>query len=159
MTPINVRTALALVLSCLALAGLPKAASAEEDVSILLDQAKIMRLPEHASTIVIGNPMVADGTLQTGGLLVVTGKGYGTTNLIALDPKGTVLGEYTLKVTAPREGIVTVYRGTERETWSCDKQCERSVVLGDAPTYFNTAITQAGSRNSASTGTQVTPEK
>ena len=155
----QVRTVLALVLSCLAFAGLPNAASAEENVAILLDQAKILRLPERASTIVIGNPLVADGTLQTGGLLVVTGKGYGTTNLIALDAKGTVLGEYTLKVTAPRQGIVTVYRGTERETWSCDKQCERSAVLGDAPTYFTTAISQAGDRNKASTGAQFTPEK
>ena len=154
-----VRTALAVALSCLTFAGAPKAASPEE-VAVVLDQAKIMRLPERASTIVIGNPLVADGTLQTGGLLVVTGKGYGTTNLIALDAKGAVLGEYTLKVSAPREGLVTVYRGLERETWSCEKQCERTVVLGDAPTYFNTAITQAGSRNTASSGAQVTsPEK
>jgi Flp pilus assembly secretin CpaC len=153
-----VRT-IALVVSCLASVGVSQAASPEE-VAVMLDQAKIMRLPDKASTIVIGNPMVADGTLQTGGLLVVTGKGYGTTNLIALDAKGVVLGEYTLKVTAPRDGMVTVYRGLDRETWSCQKQCERTVVLGDAPTYFNTAVTQAGARNTASAGAPVAaPER
>ena len=106
---------------------------------MILDQAKIMRLPERAATIVIGNPLVADATLQPGGLLVVTGKTYGSTNLIALDPKGAVLAEYMLKVTAPKEGTVTVWRGTQRETWSCVTQCERAVVLGDSTDHLNAA--------------------
>ncbi len=73
----------------LVLAGLviaPNLALAEV-VSVVLDQAKLMRLPDRVSTIVIGNPSIADGTLQAGGLLVVTGKGYGTTNMMILDSK------------------------------------------------------------------------
>lgn len=61
-----------------------------DSVSVALDQATILRLPENVSTIVIGNPSVADGSLQAGGLLVVTGKGYGETNLLALNKQGEI---------------------------------------------------------------------
>lgn len=143
------RSALAIAASCIALA----TSVAAQDFSVFLDQAKILRLPERAATIVIGNPLVADGTLQTGGLLVVTGKAYGSTNLIALDPRGAVLAEYTLKVTAPKEGTVTVWRGIQRETWTCLTQCERAVVPGDSAEHFTAALAQSNVRNSAATTT------
>jgi Flp pilus assembly secretin CpaC len=96
---------------------------------------------------VIGNPFVADGTIQSGGLLVVTGKGYGTTNLIALDARGAVLTEYTVKVAAPRDNTLTLWRGVERETWTCGQSCERAVVLGDSKGYFDLTKAQQDSRN------------
>jgi len=37
----------------------PLAASAA-DVTVILDQAKLVKLPEKVSTIVIGNPLIAD---------------------------------------------------------------------------------------------------
>jgi hypothetical protein len=124
-----------------------------ETVNIVLDQASILKLPEKVATIIIGNPSVADGSLQSGGLLVVTGKGYGATNLIALDSRGNALTEYVLKVSAPKDGRVTIYRGVERETWSCVPNCERSIMLGDSQAYFDAAIGQIGARNGQSTGT------
>ena len=67
------------------------ARAAEAPLNIVLDQATLMRLPEKVSTIVVGNPLIADVAVQSGGLVVVTGKGYGSTNLIVLDRAGTVL--------------------------------------------------------------------
>jgi hypothetical protein len=121
-----------------------------DQFNIVLDQAMIMHLPDKVATIVIGNPSVADGSLQAGGLLVVTGKGFGTTNLIALDNRGNTLVEHILNVSAPKEGRITVYRGIDRETWSCAPKCERSVVLGDAPAYFDAAVSQTSTRNGQS---------
>ncbi len=72
------------------------------DVTVILDQAKLMKLPEKVATIVIGNPLIADASLQTGGLMVITGKGYGVTNIIALDRTGTVLMDKTIEVQGPR---------------------------------------------------------
>jgi Flp pilus assembly secretin CpaC len=129
------------------------APSKADTVNIVLDQATILQLPEKVATLIIGNPSVADGSLQANGLLVVTGKGYGTTNLIALDARGNTLAEHILNVAGPnKDGRVTIYRGVDRETWSCAPNCERSMVLGDAPNYFETAVSQAGSRNGASAG-------
>lgn len=137
----------------LMLAGLviaPNLALAEV-VSVILDQAKLMRLPERVSTIIIGNPSIADATLQSGGFLVVTGKGYGTTNLMALDSKGAVLSEHTITVSAPTHGL-TVYRATDRETLSCAPNCQRTLVPGDASAVFDAVVAQNGTRNGLSTG-------
>jgi Flp pilus assembly secretin CpaC len=122
-------------------------AAAETPIEIKLDQAQIIRLPERVATLVIGNPQVADGTLQKGGLLVVTGKSYGTTNIIALDASGEVLVEHNITVGAPRESSLTVWRGVSRETWSCAPRCEASVMLGDAQEYFDAAVKQVETRN------------
>lgn len=120
-------------------------------VSVVLDQAKLLRLPDRVSTIIIGNPAIADGTLQSGGLLVVTGKGYGTTNLMVLDSKGTVIAEHTITVTAPTSGL-TVFRGADRETLSCAPNCQRTLVPGDAQGVFESVVSQNGTRNGLSAG-------
>ncbi|HVT54708.1 MAG TPA: pilus assembly protein N-terminal domain-containing protein [Xanthobacteraceae bacterium] len=136
-----------LVFAC---AGIPLSASAEA-INVMVDRATILRLPEKVATIVIGNPSIADGSLQAGGLLVVTGKGYGNTNLLALDRQGDTLAEYIVTVSAPKDNSkLTVYRGVERETWSCAPKCEHSVMLGDSSTYFNDASSQIGARNGQS---------
>src|SRR5262249_24722145 len=119
-----------------------------DTVSVNIDQAQIVRLPERVATIVIGNPLIADAALQSGGVLVVTGKGYGSTNLMALDRTGRVVMNQTVQVLAPAgDNLVTVYKGAERETYSCAPDCERRITLGDSPTYFNTTLTQSSTRN------------
>jgi Flp pilus assembly secretin CpaC len=126
--------------------GLPAKASAA-DIDVIVDQAKLVKLPERISTIVIGNPLIADASVQAGGLMVITGKGFGRTNLIALDRAGAVLLEMTVEVQAPRAGIVVVYRGMERESYSCTPYCNRRITLGDSPPYFEATIAQSSTRN------------
>jgi len=119
-----------------------------DTVTINVDEAQIMTLPDRVATIVIGNPLIADATLQNGGILVVTGKGYGATNLLALDRGGRVLMEKTIQVTGPgTKDLVVVYRGVERESYSCAPTCQRRITLGDSPAYFNATLTQSGTRN------------
>ena len=63
-------------------------------IAVTLDQAKIARLPAGATTLIIGNPMIADVTmLKNNNSMVITGKGFGQTNLIAIDAAGSVLEE------------------------------------------------------------------
>ena len=83
------------------------------DIRVILDEAQLLKLPERVATIVVGNPLIADVTLQAGGVLVLTGKGYGVTNLIVLDRDAKVLLKKTVLVVGPREAAVTVYRGVE----------------------------------------------
>jgi Flp pilus assembly secretin CpaC len=97
---------------------------------------------------VIGNPLIADATLQGGGVLVVTGKGYGSTNLVALDRAGRILLSHTVQVLgAGTDDMVAVFRGVERETYSCASDCERRITLGDSPAYFNANLSESGSRS------------
>jgi hypothetical protein len=140
-TPMLTLAALATVLA------IAPARADNEVLTIPVDQATLMKMPERLATLVIGNPLVADVSVQTGGLLVVTGKGYGTTNLIALDKNGAVLLEKAVNVVAPRESLVTVFKGVDRETYSCAPNCQPRVTLGDAPKFFNAVIGQGGVRN------------
>jgi len=136
-------------------AALP-AASAAEAINVILDQARISKIPEHTSAIVVGNPLIADVSIQAGGVMVVTGKGYGVTNLIALDRTGKVIGEQLVQVKSPVDSIV-VYRGIARESYSCAPDCERRITLGDTPDYFDATLNQTGSRNSRAQQGQAAP--
>src|ERR1700683_4982881 len=92
--------------------GSANAAAAVPVLNVTLDQAKIARIPEGTVTLVIGNPIVADVTMIKGSdAMVVTGKGFGETNLIALDSKGGVIDEQTIRV-IPTGSVLVVQRGT-----------------------------------------------
>jgi Flp pilus assembly secretin CpaC len=116
-----------------------------------IDQARVMKVPERATTLIIGNPLIADVTVQTGGILIVTGKGYGATNLLALDRDGGVLLEQMIEVQGP-PGVVVVHRGVERESYSCAPDCEPRITLGDSANYFGNTIGQAAARSSQAQG-------
>lgn len=120
-------------------------------VVVTIDHAKIVRLPEKVQTVVVGNPIVADVTVQRNGILVVTGKSYGTTNLIALDATGNMLVETYIRVQASNDTMVTVHRGLERESYSCSPICQPSLLLGDAQRYFSDVSGQATQRNTLAT--------
>jgi hypothetical protein len=55
--------------------------------------------------------------------------------------------EKSVEVTGPTVGAVVVYRGIERETYSCTPICERRITLGDSSPYFDAALNQTGNRN------------
>jgi len=122
-------------------------AAAEPVLNVSIDQAKIAKVPEGTKTLVIGSPIVADVTLLHGSnTMVVTGKGYGETNLIALDSSGNVLQEQMIRV-EPTRSVLVVQRGMERESYSCTPNCMPVVELGDGA-VFGQASGQITARNS-----------
>jgi hypothetical protein len=126
-------------------------AALADNITVNVDQAQIMKLPDRVFTVVIGNPLIADAALQSGGVLVITGKGYGTTNMLALDRAGQVVLNKTVEVLGPAGGnLVVVYKGIERETYSCAPNCERRITLGDSQGYFNATLGQSGARTGQS---------
>jgi len=125
--------------------------SENETFRVMVDHAKVVRLPERTQTVIVGNPMIADITVQRNGILVVTGKAYGATNLIALDAAGVLLAESMISVQAPTDAVVTVQRGLARESYSCTPTCQPSLRLGDSPEYFGGVGSQTTQRNSLAT--------
>lgn len=137
--------ALAAVLSALpAAAG---DAQSDDTLDVVVDRSRLVKVPERVATIVIGNPLVADASLQTGGLVVITGKGYGTTNLIALDRKGNALMEKVVQVVGPQRDVVVVYKGVNRETYSCAPVCNPTSTLGDFQQFFAQNLAQIVTRS------------
>jgi hypothetical protein len=138
------------VLLAVGMIGIMPARADTDTVTINVDQANTMQLPDRVATIVIGNPLIADATLQSGGVLVVTGKGYGATNLLALDRAGRVLMSKTVQVVGPvSTELVVIYKGVERETYSCAPNCERRITLGDGKPYFTDNLAQSAARSGA----------
>jgi Flp pilus assembly secretin CpaC len=86
-------------------------AAEPEPIKVSIDRAMVVRLPAGVRTVVLHDPLIADITpLRVTGdnlLIVITGKGYGDTNLIALDKDGTVLTERIIQVTFPTDKDVS----------------------------------------------------
>ena len=121
-------------------------------VTVTVDNAKVIRLPDRTQTVIVGNPIIADVALQKNGILILTGKSFGSTNLIALDGSGSMLAESTISVQAPQAAVITVQRGLERESYSCTPNCQPSIQLGDASKYYGEVSGQAESRRTMATG-------
>jgi Flp pilus assembly secretin CpaC len=135
------------------------AAPDPDKIAVNVDQAKLVKLPAKVATIVVGNPLIADVTLQSGGIIVVTGKGYGATNFIAMDRTGEVLVDRLIQVEGPMDKVVTIYRGVDRESYSCMPICQRRVTLGDGEIYFKSTMDQAGQLSSQASGSAATAAK
>src|ERR1700710_207875 len=120
--PIHLRSRLFAAAFLIGISAVPAAAftaATDATIAVNVDQAKLVKLPERVATIVVGNPLIADVALQPGGLIVVTGKGYGATNFIAMDRRGDILVDRIIQVGGPSDQVVTIYRGVERESYSC----------------------------------------
>ncbi|WP_024507659.1 pilus assembly protein N-terminal domain-containing protein [Bradyrhizobium sp. ARR65] len=154
------RSLLAIAVGLLLRPGAALAESPADTISVNVDQAKLLKLPSRVATIVVGNPLIADVTLQNGGILVVTGKGYGATNFIAMDRNGEILVDRMIQVEGPSDQLVTVYRGVERQTYSCMPICQRRATLGDDEKYFSSVLQQSSSlTNQASSSASATTGK
>jgi Flp pilus assembly secretin CpaC len=115
---------------------IPHASRAEDTIAVTLDRARIVKLPDRTQTLVIGNPIIADVTpLKSNGLMVITGKSYGTTNLIALDASGNPVAESVVRVD-PNDNALIVQRGMSRESYACSPRCEPTINLGDEGKYL-----------------------
>lgn len=123
-----------------------------ETILVHLDQAKTLKLPERTATLVVGNPLIADAVVQPSGIVVITAKSYGATNLIAVDRSGAILFNRQIQVVGPTDKVVFVYRGIDRESYSCLPNCERRITLGDTPTYFTANLGQLGTFNTQAQG-------
>jgi len=121
-------------------------------LEITLDQAKVARLPAGATTLVVGNPAIADVTMLKGGVaMVVTGKGYGETNLIALDAQGNIIDEKKIDV-EPTRSVLVVQRGDARESYWCNPVCMPTVQLGDENKVFSDASGQVSAHSALAQG-------
>lgn len=109
-----------------------------------IDQARPLSLKAAAAGIVIGNPSIVGVTLQSDKLLFVTGKSYGTTNLIIVGEGGRPIYEGLITVTGDESatGVVTLTRGLTTIRQSCNPICRSTPDISDDPEAFNEANSQ-----------------
>jgi hypothetical protein len=132
-----------------ALSGLPATAG---DLIARYDQSQLLRLPRRASEIIVGNPSIADVALQDGNLLVVTGKTFGITNIIALDADHNVIQDQRVMVERDESRVVNVHKGSERFTYACTPNCEPTLTIGDDKDFFTNVQSANSSKTKFSEG-------
>ncbi|MEQ1941364.1 pilus assembly protein N-terminal domain-containing protein [Mesorhizobium sp. VNQ89] len=101
-------------------------ASAETGIDITMNQAKVIKLSREADTIIVGNPEIADASVQDASTIVLTGKGFGVTNLVVLDAEGGPIIDEQITVSRSTASTVRIYRRAEIQTMSCTPFCEGS---------------------------------
>lgn len=130
----------------------PAVAADSAPVSVQVNMARILRIDAPAATVIIGNPGVADVTIQDPQTLVLTGKSYGQTNLIILDASGNPIADTIIRVTQDLADIVTMYEGDKRQSYNCEPVCQSVIMMGDDTSYtgetVGSAQTVAGVANS-----------
>lgn len=130
------------------LAALPAAA---DPIQVVVDQAKVMHMSRPADLVIIGNPAIADATIQDSQTLIITGHSFGMTNLIVLDADGLVVADENITVAPQNEQVVTVYRRASRQTYSCTPDCSPMLAVGDNTAAFDSVNSQIQSQTSLST--------
>ena len=95
-------------------------------IDVTMNKAKIVKLAREADTIIIGNPLIADASVQDASTLVLTGKGFGVTNLVVLDQDGAPIIDEQVIVTRGSNSTVRIYRRSQVQTMSCSPYCESS---------------------------------
>ncbi len=113
-------------------------------INVKVNMARILRINSPAATVIVGNPGVADVTIQDPMTLVLTGKSYGQTNMIVLDKGGNPIADTLIEVVQAQTDIVTMYNGASRATVACAPSCAPAVMVGDDPSYTTSIVQSIG---------------
>lgn len=146
------RTVLALLFGLLTV--VPAVAETSEPISVKVNMARILRISAPAATVIIGNPGVADITIQDPQTLVLTGRSYGQTNLIILDSAGNPVADTIVSVVQGQADTITVYMGTARTTLACQPVCQPMIMLGDDTGYSSNTFASTTLLDQAATPRQ-----
>lgn len=109
------------------------AASAQEDMlRVYMDHARVLKLDRSVSKVIVGNSKVADATVADARTIVLTGRSFGTTNIVLLDGDGNAILDERILVSIDEGNTVRVFRQTERSVLSCTPNCEQHSQQGEA---------------------------
>lgn len=128
------------------------ASSEAADLVVAYDQSQLLRLPRPVSSVIIGNPSIADVSVQASNLLVVTGKTFGITNVIALDAERNIIQDQRVVVTRDEVRTVNLTKGDKRQSYSCTPNCAPMITVGDEEEYFKMVSSHAMTKSKIAGG-------
>ena len=119
------RTALILALAVTAAASAAIAQS--RPLSVEIDRSARIALRGAAASVIVGNPAIADVTVVDANTLYIVGKGYGVTEVVAVDAIGRPLFQSQVVVTGGSTGSVRMWRGGQVTEMACGGSCAPSI--------------------------------
>lgn len=122
---------LSVALMTVALVAAPFAAQAQTGaLNVEIDRSARVQLRGTASSVIVGNPQIADVTVVDANTLFIVGKGYGVTEVVAVDGVGRTLFQREIVVTGGSTGSVRVWRGGQATEMACSSSCAPSIRAG-----------------------------
>jgi len=102
-------------------------------MNVEIDQAQRVQLRGPAGSVIVGNPAIADVTVVDANTLYITGKGYGVTEIVAVDAIGRTVFQSQIVVTdGAGSGRVRIWRAGQATEMACAASCSPSVRSADA---------------------------
>jgi Pilus formation protein N terminal region len=143
-----------LAAAILASTGVANAAPKGDGVALALDEVRTLTFKNPIATVYVGNPAIADVTMIDARHAFVQGKGYGRTNIVALDRENTqVFNTHVSVAGGEGGGTVTLNRGAQRITLTCaGGRCEPTPTPGDDQKAYDTENGQVSSHQNAARG-------
>jgi len=127
-----------LATSCIVVLGLaaaPHSAFAGEPITVYTDHSRVLSVSRPPATIIVGNPSIADVTIQ-GNQVLLHARSFGETNIIVLDEQGSQLADYEVTVQLGGKNNVAVFKAGYRYSYICAPDCESTLHVGDDKEYF-----------------------
>ena len=125
------KVGLSLALGLLGLVTTTVAARGDDEgmMRVFLNHAKVLKLDTPVSKVIVGNSNVADATVADARTIVLTGKAFGTTNLVLLDADGNALLDQRILVSIDEGNTVRLFKQVNRTVLSCTPSCEEHQAL------------------------------
>lgn len=138
-------------LAVAALIAATPASAAGDSVALALDEVRTVTFKTPVATVYVGNPTIADVTMLDARHAFVQGKGYGSTNLVALNRDNKQIFNANIAVVGAKDtNTVTLNRGVQRVTLTCaGGRCEPTPMPGDDQKAFNAASSALGAHQAA----------
>jgi hypothetical protein len=107
-------------------------------VALALDEVHTLTFRAPVATVYVGNPSIADVTMIDARHAFVQGKGFGRTNIMALNRDNVMVFNTHVTVTGNEGGTVTLNRGAQRVTLNCaGGRCEQTPMPGDSKEAYD----------------------
>ena len=144
----------ATVLACITQANAAPRGNNGGDVALALDEVHTLTFKSPIATVYVGNPAIADVTMIDARHAFVQGKGFGRTNIVALNSDNVQVFNTHVTVTGGEgSGTVTLNRGAQRITLNCaGGRCEPTPTLGDDQKVYDAESQQTSAHQTAARG-------
>ena len=123
-------------------------------ITLEVGSARMFRLDRVPSTIMFGNPLVADIVVDREGLVFLLGLRAGQTSLHILDQNGASLLTASIVVQPENQSQVTLNQGATESTYYCNPRCLRR-GNPTAASYTGRAGTGASARGAGTGGASI----
>jgi Pilus formation protein N terminal region len=133
-------------------------ASAGQYLEIQADESQMLTIAAAPGAVIIGNPSIADVSID-GNHVFLHGRGFGQTTLLILDATGNQLANFDIAVKHTQVTSVALFKGPDRFSYSCAPYCETELQIGDQVDHFKDLSDAWQKKSEIATGSKTAEAK